>query len=172
MDQEVDCSVGRSTNADTSATWTNGFGNPVSPTGSVGTSPPWTVAVIDKTMLQQCKVLSFAPLASDVMLAVYGNGAVAQPNITNLRYTKSGTTGTWTNIPADGGGGNGNVFGTAVTINQNDWALVPVSTTKIYAFRRNNSGGTAIAGASYNTATSAWAPLASTARSPSSFPRP
>jgi len=159
MDQEVDCSVGRSTNADTAAAWTNGFGNNVSPTGNTGTSPPWTTAVIDKTMLQQCKVLTFAPLDSDAMLAVYGNGAVAQPNITNLRYTRSAAQGVWTNIPTDGGGGNGNVFGTAVTINQNDWALIPLSTTKIYAFRRNNSAGTAIAGASYNAATNAWAAL-------------
>ena len=35
----------------------------------------------------QCKALAFAPLASDVMLAVYSNGAVAQPNMTNLRST-------------------------------------------------------------------------------------
>ena len=60
MDQEVDCAVGRSTNPDTAATWTNGFGNNVSPTGQAGSSPPWTVAVIDKTMTNQCKALSFA----------------------------------------------------------------------------------------------------------------
>src|SRR4029079_2587830 len=75
MDQEVDCAVGRSTNSDNTATWTNGFGNNVSPTGANGTSPPWTTAVIDKTMSNQCKVLAFAPLASDAMLAVYSNGA-------------------------------------------------------------------------------------------------
>ena len=159
MDQEVDCSVGRSTNADTSATWTNDWGTNASPTGNTGTSPPWTTAVIDKTMTFQCKVLAFAPLASDVMLAVYGNGAIAQPNINNLRFTRSGAAGTWTNIPANGGGGNGDVFGSNAQINQNDWALVPVTTTKIYAFRRNNAGGTVIAGASYNTATNAWAAL-------------
>ena len=28
-----------------------------------GTSPPWTTAVIDKTMANECKVLAFAPLA-------------------------------------------------------------------------------------------------------------
>src|SRR4029077_3752267 len=61
MDQEIDCAVGRSTNADSAATWTNGFGTNTSPTGNVGTSPPWTTAVIDKTMANECKALSFAP---------------------------------------------------------------------------------------------------------------
>ena len=37
MDQEVDCNVGRSTNADVGATWTNGFG-----ANAVGASPPNT----------------------------------------------------------------------------------------------------------------------------------
>jgi hypothetical protein len=77
MDQEVDCALGRSANPDVSATWTNGFGTNTSPTGNTGTSPTWTTAVIDKTMANECKVMSFAPLASDVMLAVYGNGASA-----------------------------------------------------------------------------------------------
>jgi hypothetical protein len=160
MDQEVDCSVGRSTNADTSTTWTNGFGNNVSPTGNVGTSPPWTTAVIDKTMFNQCKVLAFAPLASDVMLAVYGNGGsstVPQPNITNIRYTKSGAGGTWTNIPSNGGGGNGNVFVGDATINENDWTLVPVSLTQIYVFRRSTTG--VVEGRSYVAGTTTWSNL-------------
>src|SRR5262249_30086115 len=50
MDQEVDCNAGKSTNADTAATWTNGFG-----TNALGNSPPNTTASFDKTMLQQCK---------------------------------------------------------------------------------------------------------------------
>ena len=159
MDQEVDCSVGRSTNADTTASWTNGFGNNVSPTGNTGTSPPWTTAVIDKTMVFECKALTFAPLASDVMLAVYSNGVLDQPNLNNLRYQKSGASGTWTNIPVSGGG-DGNVFSTTPTINQNDWTLVPVSATKIYAFRRNGtSNPTPINGASYATGTNTWSAL-------------
>jgi Big-like domain-containing protein len=158
MDQEVDCAVGRSTNADTAASWTNGFGSNVSPTGQVGTSPPWTVAVIDKTMTNECKAMSFAPLASNVMLAVYTNGAVAQPNITNLRYMKSGSAnnGTWTNISASTGGGDGNVFSSTANINQNDWALVPVNTSTIYAFRRK-AAGTGIDAAAYSTAGNSWA---------------
>jgi hypothetical protein len=155
MDQEVDCNIGRSTNPDVAATWTNGFGNNVSPTGRVGTSPPWTVAVIDKTMTNECKVLSFAPLASDFMLAVYSNGALAQPNLSNLRFQKSGAAGTWTNISGSTGGGNGNVFGSNANINQNDWALVPVTTTRIYAFRRTATGN-AIQGASYQAGPNNW----------------
>src|SRR4051812_26796375 len=160
MDQEVDCSVGRSTNADTTATWVNGFGQNVSPTGNVGSSPPWTTAVIDKTMFNQCKVLAFAPLANDIMLAVYGNGGtstVPQPNITNIRYTKSGTAGTWTNIPTNGGGGDGNVFASTATINQNDWTLVPVTTTKIYVFRRSATG--TVEGRAYGAGGNNWGPL-------------
>ena len=63
------------------ATWTNGCGTNTDPTGTTGTSPPWTTAVIDKTMTNECKVLAFAPLATTWMLAVYTNGDVAQPNI-------------------------------------------------------------------------------------------
>ena len=134
MDQEVDCNIGRSTNADVGAAWTNGFG-----TNAVGASPPNTTAVIDKSMLFECKSLAFAPLPSNVMLAVYSNGAVAQPSLTNLRFQKSGANGTWTNI-ATSGGGNGKVFSTDATVDANDWALVPVSTSTVYAFRRNASG--------------------------------
>ena len=165
MDQEVDCAVGRSTNADTAATWTNGFGNNVSPTGANGTSPPWTTAVIDKTMTHECKALAFAPLASDVMLAVYINGAVAQPNFTNLRFQKSGASGIWTNISASTGGGTGDVFSSAATINQNDWALVPVNTSTVYAFRKN---GVAVEGVSYS-ATAPAGPWPAMAAQPPAF---
>src|SRR5262249_39112173 len=147
-----DCSVARSSNADTASTWTNGFG-----AAGLGFSPPNNTAVIDKTMIFQCKQLSFAPLASDVMLAVYNDGAVAQPDITNLRYKRSGlapNAGRWTNVAA--GGGDGTVFPTSIQINQNDWALVPLSTSKIFAFRRNNANGTSVAGASYGAATNTW----------------
>ncbi|NUR55026.1 MAG: hypothetical protein HOQ29_11305, partial [Acidobacteria bacterium] len=164
MDQEVDCAVGRSTSADIGATWTNGFGNNISPTGVSGTSPPWTTAVIDKNMANQCKVLAFAPLATDVMLAVYSNGNAPQPQLTNLRYQRSGTgsggttAGQWTNISAAIGGGNGDVFATTATIDQNDWALVPVNTGLIYAFRRNQLG-TAIEGRQYSVSTNGWTNL-------------
>src|SRR5438067_10636888 len=109
MDQEVDCNVAKSTNADTAATWTNGFG-----TNAVGNSPSNTTAVIDKSMVFECKALSLSPLASNVMLAVYSDGAVAQPNMTNLRFQKSGASGTWTNVAINGG--NGNVFSAPANI--------------------------------------------------------
>jgi hypothetical protein len=92
---------------------------------------------------------------------VYSNGMVAQPNMTNLRYTRSGTgvnAGVWTNIPGDGGGGHGNVFSSNITINQNDWALVPVNPTTVYAFRRNGNGG-AVQMASYSAAGNGWSTL-------------
>jgi hypothetical protein len=143
MDQEVDCAVGRSASADTAAAWTNGFGTNADPTNKTITSPTNTTVVIDKTMVHECKVLAFAPLASDVMLAVYSNGGtttVVQPQLTNLRYKKSGALGTWTNEPTNAQGGDGNVFATAATIDQNDWALVPVTTSTIYVFRANAAG--------------------------------
>jgi hypothetical protein len=152
MDQEVDCNAARSTNADVAAAWSSGFGS-----NAVGASPPSTTAVIDKSMTFECKSLAFAPLASDVMLAVYSNGAVAQPYLTNLRFQRSGANGTWTNI-AVSGGGNGNVFSTGATVDSNDWSLVPVSTAAIYAFRRNASG-TAVDGAKYVLASNSWSPM-------------
>ena len=149
MDQEVDCNTARSTNADVAAVWSNGFG-----TNAVGSSPPNTTAVIDKSMTFECKSLVFAPLASDVMLAVYSNGALAQPSLSNLRFQKSGANGTWTNI-AVSGGGNGNVFSTDASVDANDWTLVAVSTAEVYAFRRNESGS-AIDGARYVVASNTW----------------
>jgi chitobiase/beta-hexosaminidase-like protein/Big-like domain-containing protein len=154
MDQEVDCNVARSTNADIAAVWGNGFG-----TNAVGASPPNTTAVIDKSMTFQCKSIAFAPLASNVMLAVYSNGAVAQPNLTNLRFQRSGANGTWTNVSTSGGG-NGHVFSTDATVDANDWALVPVSTSAVYAFRRV-AAGTAIDGAAYVPGSNTWAVMAS-----------
>src|SRR5580765_3860630 len=109
-------------------------------------------------MANKCKALAFAPLATNVMLAVYTNGMVSQPNITNLRYQKSGASGTWTNISASTGGGDGNVFGSTATINQNDWTLVPVTTTTVYAFRAR-ANGTGVDGATYNAAANTWSAL-------------
>ena len=45
--------------------------------GVLATSPPATVVRIDRTIVNECKTMTFAPLASDVMLAVYGNGGSA-----------------------------------------------------------------------------------------------
>ena len=139
MDQEVDCAVGRSTNADIAATWTNGFGTNVSPAGSNGTSPPKTTAVIDKTMTNECKALAFAPLASDVMLAVYSNGAGAaaaadQPALSEVGRGRTPARGrTSRRLPA---AATATSSRPTRAINQNDWALVPVNTEPIYVFRR------------------------------------
>jgi len=152
MDEEVDCNAGRSINADIAAAWTNGFG-----VNAVGASPPNTTAVIDKSMTFECKALAFAPLASDVMLAVYSNGAVAQPYLSNLRFQKSGASGTWTTVAA--GGGNGNVFSSDATIDANDWALVPVNTDVIFAFRRDGFGA-GVDGATYVAASNVWRSIA------------
>ncbi|HXI30968.1 MAG TPA: hypothetical protein VNG89_21175, partial [Vicinamibacterales bacterium] len=159
LDQEIDCNVGRSTNADTASSWTNGFG-----TNQIGKSPNSTVAVIDKTMTHECKVLAFAPLANDVMLAVYTNGMhdghvngdQGQPFANNLRFQTSGASGTWTNVASSGG--SGDVFATTANIDQNDWTLVPVTTSTIYVFRRN-AGGSGVDGASYAAATNTWTPM-------------
>ena len=52
-------------------------------------------------------------------------------------------------------GGDGNVFASDATINQNDWALVAVGPADIYAFRRN-AAGTGVDAAVYAPATNAW----------------
>src|SRR5262249_31945142 len=96
----------------------------------------------------------FAPLASNLMLAVYSNGAAPQPYLTNLRFQKSGGGGTWTTVAASGGG-NGAVFSTDSTIDANDWTLVAVGTETVHAFRRDSSGP-GMAGPPYPPAWTVW----------------
>src|SRR5262249_42938634 len=114
---------------------------------------------IDGTMVNQENGMAFAPLANNVMLAVYDNGLSAEPNQTNLRYKKSNANGVWPSIVVGSQmGGDGNVFATNATINQNDWAVVPVTTTQIFAFRRK-ANGTGVDGASYNAAANSWSAM-------------
>jgi len=51
------------------------------------------VAVIDNSMLHENNALAFAPLASDVMLAVYDNAPARSRSLTNLRYRRSNADG-------------------------------------------------------------------------------
>jgi hypothetical protein len=144
LQQEVDTNARKSNNADTGSTWTSGFSAPV---------------VIDGTMANQNNALAFAPLASNVMLAVYDNGQGTEPSLTNLRYERSNANGSWTGIVVGSQtGGDGNVFAANATINQNDWGLVPVSTTEIYVFRRK-SNGSGVDAASYNAAANTWSAM-------------
>ncbi len=137
LQQEVDANARKSNNADTGSSWTSGFSLP---------------AVIDGSMLNQDNALAFAPLANNVMLAVYDNGQNVEPNQTNLRYKRSNANGVWPGITVGSQlGGDGNVFATNAVINQNDWALVPVSTSQIFVFRRK-ANGTGVDAASYNVA--------------------
>jgi hypothetical protein len=153
LQQEVDANARRSNNPDTGTAWTSGFSS---------------VAVIDNSMINQSNAIAFAPLANNVMLAVYDNGGgvstcyncgqtgAPEPNLTNLGYKKSNTSGAWPTVPVGTQtGGDGPVFSTSATIDQNDWALVPVNTTTIRAYRRN-AGGTGIDAAAYNTASNTW----------------
>src|SRR3954471_2190116 len=144
LQQEVDANARKSTTADTGSTWTSGFAQP---------------SVIDGSMLNQNNAFAFAPLASDVMLAIYDNGQGNEPNLTNLRYKKSNANGTWPAIVVGSQlGGDGNVFSTNATIDQNDWGIAPVSVNRVYAFRRK-AGGSGIDAASYNLATNSWSAM-------------
>jgi uncharacterized protein DUF4082/Big-like domain-containing protein len=141
LQQEVDANARRSSNADTGAAWTSGFS---------------TVVVIDNSMLHQCNALAFAPLAGETMLAVYDNGRGTEPGQTNLRYKRSNTNGTWTGVVVGSQlGGDGDVFGSTASIDQNDWALVALNPSTIRAYRRN-AAGTGVDAAAYNTASNAW----------------
>jgi len=145
LQQEVDANIRRSVNPDLAATWTSGSG---------------AVAVVDNSMVHENNALAFAPLANDVMLAVYDNGGGTEPMLTNLRYARSNVDGSWTGVPVGSqSGGDGAVFGTNATIDQNDWALVSVTTADVYAFRRN-AAGSGIDAAVYAPATNTWAALA------------
>src|SRR4051794_27820225 len=144
LQQEVDANARKSTTADTGSTWTSGFAQP---------------SVIDGSMLNQNNAFAFAPLASDVMLAIYDNGQGNEPNLTNLRFKKSNANGTWPAIVVGSQlGGDGNVFSTNATIDQNDWGIAPVSVNRVYAFRRK-AGGSGIDAASYNLATNSWSAM-------------
>jgi Bacterial Ig domain len=153
LQQEVDANARKSTNPDTGASWTSGFS---------------TVAVIDNSMINQNNAMTFAPLANNVMLAVYDNGGgvstcyncgqtgAPEPNLTNLGYKKSNANGSWPLVPVGSqGGGDGQVFSSWATIDQNDWALVALNTTTIRAYRRN-AAGTGIDAAAYNAAANTW----------------
>jgi hypothetical protein len=144
LQQEVDANARKSNNADTGSSWASGFSLP---------------AVFDGSMLNQNNALAFAPLANNVMLAVYDNGQGTEPNQTNLRYKRSNANGGWPGIVVGSQlGGDGNVFATNATINQNDWAVVPVSTSEIFVFRRKGNG-TGVDAASYNVAANTWSSM-------------
>ncbi len=103
------------TNADSTATWTNG----------------WAAATQLDAVSSAVHSGAFAPLASDLMLFCADNAAVATPNCTNIRWEKSATATTWTaNSAAD-------VFTSTVTQNNNDWCLCRVDDTHVYCFRRS-----------------------------------
>ena len=146
LQQEVDANARKSTNRDTGSTWTSGFSTPV---------------VVDNSMTNQANVLAFAPLANDTMLVVYDNGQSTEPFLTNLRYKRSNAGGSWSGVVVGSQlGGDGNVFATNAAIDQNDWALVPVSDSRVYVFRRK-ANGSGIDAATYDDATNTWSPLSS-----------
>src|SRR5205807_1911507 len=85
----------------------------------------------------------------------------AEPSLTNLGYRRSNTDGSWPAVAVGTqAGGDGFVFGSDATINQNDWTMVPVSTSNIYVFRRN-AAANGIDGVIYNVATNKWSALSS-----------
>jgi hypothetical protein len=141
LQQEVDANARRSVNADSGAAWASGFS---------------TVAVIDNSMLHENNALAFAALADDAMLAVYDNGGGTEPSLTNLRYRRSNADGSWPGVTVGSqSGGDGAVFATAATVDQNDWALVRMTATDVFVFRRN-AGGTGIDAAAYAAGANAW----------------
>src|SRR5262252_3476215 len=144
LQQEVDANARKSNNADTGSNWTNSFGK---------------ISVIDNSMTNQSNSMMFAPLTNNVMLAVYDNGKGNEPNLTNLRYKKSNADGTWpTVVIGSQAGGDGDVFGTTATIDQNDWGLAAPNVNQIYAFRRSAGGG-GVDAASYSVAGNSWSPM-------------
>ena len=141
LQQEVDANARRSTNADTSSAWTPGFSS---------------VVVIDNSMLNQCNALAFAPLSGETMLAVYDNGRGTEPGQTNLRYKRSNPNGSWAGVVVGSQlGGDGDVFGTTASIDQNDWTLVSLNPETIRAYRRN-AAGTGVDAAAYEASKNAW----------------
>jgi PKD repeat protein len=153
LQQEIDANARKSVNADTGSAWVSGFS---------------AVSVIDNSMFHSCNSFAFAPLANNAMLAVYDNGGgaagcyncaggVPEPNLSNLGYKRSNADGSWPGVPVGSQKpGDGSVFSTDATIDQNDWALVAADTQLIGVFRRN-AGGTGVDAAAYDAGTNTWA---------------
>ena len=144
LQQEVDANARKSIDAETGG-------------ASSGAFTP--VSVIDNSMLHANNAFAFAALPADVMLAVYDNGGGTEPQLTNLRYTRSNADGTWSGVVIGSqSGGDGNVFATGAAIDQNDWTLVPVTTADIFAFR-SNAAATGVDAAVYSPAANTWSPF-------------
>jgi hypothetical protein len=116
--QGQDANARLSTNVDTGATWTTGFG---------------AIVFTDSSMANFCNAYAYAPLASAAMALVYDNGGAARPNGTGLRYNKYTSGTSWpTTASADVGIGT-------TSQDFNDWCLCGVDTTHVYAFRRSGT---------------------------------
>lgn len=118
LNSAQDAYIRVSHNLDTTATWTNSFN---------------TAVATDASMSQRCNAMAFAPLAAGAMLAVYDNGALADPSLTNLRYNTYSSGTSWPTV------GSADVFGSTSTQDINDWALCGVDTTHIFCVRRTGS---------------------------------
>jgi hypothetical protein len=106
-------------------------------------------------MTHECGTHAFAPLASGGMLVIYGDGANVNGGFNELKSIKATQTqaqGFWPST-TDGTGSKA-IFGTSVATDPQDWAIINVSTTKIYAARR--TGLTSIAVRVYSTAGDSW----------------
>src|SRR4051812_49290182 len=123
-------------------------------------------------MTNQSNAFTFAPLVGETMLAIYDDGggvscgyncvptsSPAEPNMSNLGFKRSNADGSWPGVlPASQGPGDGQVFASSATINQNDWCLAPLNSSTVYAFRRNVAG-TGFDAASYSAGTNHWSPM-------------
>ncbi len=106
-----------STNADTTSTWTTGFGASAQIEAVANIVNSW----------------AFAPLAGGAMLCVYENGGAADPNSTGLDYVKYSSGTTW---PTGAAAATGN--GTT-SQDLNDWCLCGVDATHVFCVRRSGS---------------------------------
>jgi hypothetical protein len=128
-----------STNADTSASWTNGFG---------------AIKAVDDSMTGSCTSYAFAALASNAMLLVFNNASVAgETNSIGLRWNKYTSGTTWPENT-----GNADVGIGTSSQDSNDWCLSRVDATHTYVFRRDSNTGILwrkFDGTSWSTPTSA-----------------
>lgn len=125
--------------------------------GTPGTTRVNTV--MDSSMTHECGTHAFAQLEAGGMLVIYGDGANTNGSSNEMKSIKANQTqaqGFWPST-TDGTGSKA-VFGASVATDPQDWCIVSVDTTHIYAARR--TGNTTIATRAYNTAGNSWSATA------------
>jgi hypothetical protein len=140
-------------------------------TWTAGADSPWASTVSGRCVdcfIGGARTLAVAYLNSNPADVVHVEAAAAYDGVSgatgHIQATLTATSINWESWTYDvepGGSvgsparGNDTAFSATARTDSNDWALVPVGTTKVYAFRKSATG-TGLDGAAYSATTSTW----------------